>query len=89
MTTYVDCRVVTSIPTGEQIRKLALDRAWWSSTIPTGRLAIVAMTRLGFDYAMNWETFLDEPASRFRIFPSHSAACTWLGIDPPHWLSAE
>jgi hypothetical protein len=86
MSIYVDCRVVTSIPTREQIRKLALDRTWWRATMPIGRLVIVPMTRMGFEYANAWADFLDESESRFAVFTTHEQAAAWLGIPMPESL---
>ncbi|HEX4682022.1 MAG TPA: hypothetical protein VH277_04900 [Gemmatimonadaceae bacterium] len=78
MAVYLDCRVVTAIPSHEQIRKLALDRLFRSASIPPAKLAMVAMTRLGFALASAIEAFLDAPKSQVRVFTSHVEARDWV-----------
>jgi|SRR3954469_16931446 hypothetical protein len=78
MSIYLDCRVVTAIPSHEQIRKLALDRLFRGASAPPGKLAMVAMTRLGFALASALEAFLDASSSRVRVFTSHVEAREWL-----------
>src|SRR3954470_11350959 len=46
MPVFMDCRVVSSIPSQDEIRKLALSRIVRAQSMPVGRLAIVAMTQL-------------------------------------------
>lgn len=80
MAQYVDCRVVTSIPSSDAIRRLALDRLLMRAMMPTGRVAIVVMTRLGMDYASAWELFSDAPDGSVAVFTAHSQARAWLGL---------
>lgn len=83
MSIYVDCRVVTSVPNATQVRKLALDRIFRGRTTPLGRVAMVAMTPMGFEYARAWELFFSEGEGDLRLFTSHHAAHAWLGVPAP------
>jgi hypothetical protein len=82
MAFYVDCRVVTSIPGAEALRKLAIDRLIRSMSMPVGRLAIVAMTRLGFAFATTIADFLDDRGHEVEVFTTQRAANDWLGLPP-------
>jgi hypothetical protein len=82
MPIYMDCRVVSSIPSQEEIRKLALSRIVRAQSMPVGRLAIVAMTQLGFTFASGFELFLDDQKNEVGIFTTAEAARTWLGSPP-------
>jgi hypothetical protein len=78
MSVYLDCRVVTAIPSHEQIRRLALDRMFRSASTPPAKLAMVAMTRLGFALASAIEAFLGASSAHVRVFTSHVEAREWL-----------
>jgi hypothetical protein len=80
MSIYVDCRILTSVPSHDQIRKLAFERIVRAATIRPGKVAIVAMTRLGFALATAFEDFLARSAVEVSVFTSHVAARTWLGL---------
>jgi len=82
MSVYVDCSVVTSIPSEQAIRKLALDRLLLKASIDTGRSAIVAATPLGLEYARAWDEFTDAP-SELGVFNTHDRATEWLGLAAP------
>lgn len=80
MATCIDCRVLTSIPKPEALRKLAIDRLIRAMSMPVGRLAIVAMTRLGFAFATTIASFLQDRGQEVRVFASQHAANDWLGL---------
>jgi hypothetical protein len=81
MSVYCDCRVITSIPSHDQIRQLSFDQLFRDRTVPSGKFAIVAMTRLGFALATALGDFLDEGKDDVRTFTSHLAARAWLGLE--------
>jgi hypothetical protein len=80
MSSYVECGVLTSIPSDREIRKLALDRLLRRRDMPVGRSAIVASDLLGAAYATAWESFADEQLQDLRTFSTPGEACRWLGI---------
>lgn len=82
MSVYMDCRVISSIPSQDEIRKLALSRIVRAQSMPVGRLAIVAMTQLGFTFATGFELFLDDQKNEVGIFTTAEAARTWLQSPP-------
>lgn len=82
MPVFVDCGAVTSIPSEEAIRRLALDRLFRRASIDTGRAAIVAATPLGLAYATAWAEFTDAP-SELGVFDDHRQAAEWLGLVGP------
>ncbi len=81
MAVYVDCRVVTSIPSEAEVREIVIERLLRARTAPVGKLAIVAMTRLGFELATLFDAFSDDRAGDAAIFTNHDAARAWLGLD--------
>ena len=86
MAIYVDCRVLTSIPSREEIRKMALDRLYRGVAMPTGRAAIVVMTKMGQEYAAAWELFAGPQEGALSIFTTHAEAHAWLGVPVPKTL---
>jgi hypothetical protein len=80
MSYYVDCRVLTEIPSVEQIRKLAIDRLLHGAESKLGKIAIVVLTRLGVEYATAWELFADSPNEDVQMFTAPEAARKWLGL---------
>jgi hypothetical protein len=50
--------------------------------MPVGRLAIVAMTQLGFTFATGFELFLDDQKNEVGIFTTAEAAQAWLQSSP-------
>ena len=80
MSYYVDCRVLTEIPSVEQIRKLAIDRLLHGADSKLGKIAIVVLTRLGVEYATAWELFADSPNEDVQMFTAPEAARKWLGL---------
>jgi hypothetical protein len=86
MALYVDCRVLTSIPTRDEIRRLAIDRLVRATRTTNGRVAIVVMTRLGMDYAAAWELFGQSAEGPLAVFTSHADAHRWLGVTVPKAL---
>lgn len=83
MAVYVDCRVVTSIPSEAEVRGIVIERLLRGRTQAVGKLAIVAMTRLGLDLATLFDAFCDDRAGDAAIFTNHDAARAWLGLDAP------
>lgn len=83
MAVYVDCRVVTSIPSEAEVREIVIERLLRGRTHPVGKLAIVAMTRLGLELATLFDAFADDRADDAAIFTNHQAARAWLGLDEP------
>jgi hypothetical protein len=81
MSVYCDCRVITSLPSHDQIRQLSLDQLFRDRAAPSGKFAIVAMTRLGFALATALSDFLDRGKNDVRTFTSHLAARAWLGLE--------
>ncbi|HEX4683338.1 MAG TPA: hypothetical protein VH277_11540 [Gemmatimonadaceae bacterium] len=78
---YFDCRVITSIPSHDQIRQLSLDQLFRDRAVRSGKFAIVAMTRLGFALATALGDFLDRGGNDVSTFTSHLAARAWLGLE--------
>jgi hypothetical protein len=87
LSSFVDCRVLTEIPSTAEIRKLALDRLLEGAGHPMGRIAIVALTRLGMEYGAAWELFADSPKEDVQLFTSPEPARHWLGL-PKGWQAA-
>ncbi len=83
MAVYVDCRVITSIPSEAEVRGIVLERLLQARTVPVGKLAIVAMTRLGLELATLIDAFSDDRAGDAAIFTNHGDARAWLGLDAP------
>lgn len=81
MSLCVECGDLTSVPSDQEIRKLALDRLLRGRDMPVGRSAIVATSPLGVAYARAWEAFADERLADLRTFTSREEACEWLGIE--------
>jgi hypothetical protein len=89
MALYVDCRVLTTIPTREQIRKLALDRLFRGVSMPLGPVAIVVLTPLGVEFGRAWELFSDTASARVRMFTTDRQAREWLGLPAaPRWFDS-
>ena len=76
----VEIRVVTAVPSEAMTRKLAVDRVARATTQPLGRLALVAMTRLGFEFASTLELYLDGRGDGTRVFTDSTDARRWLGV---------
>lgn len=84
LSSYVDCRVLTEIPSSGEIRKLAIDRLFHAAECRLGPIAIVALTRLGMEYGSAWELFADSPREDVQLFTSPEDARKWLGL-PREW----
>jgi hypothetical protein len=87
LSSYVDCRVLTEIPSSGAIRKLAIDRLLEGADYQLGRVAIVALTRLGMEYGAAWELYADSPREDVQLFTSPEPARRWLGL-PKGWMPA-
>ena len=88
LSSYVDCRVLTEIPSSGEIRKLAIDRLLEGAGYELGRIAIVALTRLGMEYGAAWELYADSPREDVQLFTSQEPARRWLGL-PKGWTPSE
>src|SRR5581483_6804208 len=82
MSVVVDCRRATAIPTTGQIRRLALDRLLRRAVMPIGRLAIVADTNVGLEFANVFQTFADDDRDDVRTFTALADALDWLAAKP-------
>jgi hypothetical protein len=83
MSLFVDCRVVTSFPSEAELRQLASDRHERTKTMAGGRIAIVAMTRHGMQYANTWERLTE--SDDLHVFSTSEDARDWLGL-PRDWI---
>jgi len=80
MLVYVDCRILTSIPSHSEIEMLASERLFRAASTGNSKLAIVAMTRLGFAFALLLDSFLLASDDHIGLFTSHEDARAWLGL---------
>lgn len=80
MNVWVECRVVSAIPTDGEIRAMALGavRAFTGSAL--GRVAIIAMTARSFEAASLFELFADAPTDRLAVFTDPLQARAWLSL---------
>lgn len=76
----VECRVLTSIPSPEEIRELALSGVLRRSASTHGRLAIVTTTERAYEAASLLEMYLDAPADRLAVFTNPVQARAWLAL---------
>ena|SRR5579859_1993285 len=75
---YVDCRVLTSIPTQTETARLAADHVEHRDERGIGRTAIVVLTPTGFLFAQTWLQ-VNHPPGTFGVFTSQADAKAWLG----------
>jgi hypothetical protein len=78
MNVFIDCRVITALPTPDEIRSLALRELMSPSGIRHGRIAIVATTAKSYQAAQLFELFTDAPGDRLGVFTDPVAARAWL-----------
>jgi hypothetical protein len=76
----IECRVITSIPTSEDIRSLALCALLNRADAKIGRVAIVTTTARSYEAAGLFELFIDAP-NRLALFTDSSQARAWLAVD--------
>lgn len=76
----VECRVLTAIPSPEQIRELALSGVLRLGTPRYGRVAIVTTTERAFEAASLLEMYVDAPPDRMSVFTNPVQARTWLAL---------
>lgn len=78
MAIWVECRVVTSLPSDAEIRQLALRAVLSHASETHGRIAIVAMTARAYEAASRFELFADAPPERLSVFTDPIAAKAFL-----------
>ena len=78
---YVDCRVLTSIPTPAEIDAFAADLSSHRGAV-RGKAAIVVMTRMGMDYGDMWHAVAGSMNADIEVFTSPADARAWLGLPP-------
>ena len=81
MDVYIECRVLTGMPTPEELRSLALTSILHRGNARHRRMAIVATTARSYEAVSIFEFFSETPRHQLAIFTERSAACAWLGID--------
>jgi hypothetical protein len=81
MDVYIECRVLTGMPTAEELRSMALTSILHRGDARHGRMAIVATTARSYEAVSIFEFFSEASRNQLAIFTERSAACTWLGID--------
>ena len=74
MAIWIECRVVTSLPSDSEIRQLALRAVLSHASETHGRIAIVAMTARAYEAASRFELFADAPPERLSVFTDPGAA---------------
>jgi hypothetical protein len=80
MNLWIECRVMTSMPSEAEIRALALSVVLHHASVRVGRIAIVAMTARAYEAASHFEVFADAPADRLAIFTDPVQARIWLAL---------
>jgi hypothetical protein len=75
----IECRVITSIPTADEIREIALSALLNHADAKVGRVAIVATTARGYEAVSLFELFIDAP-QRLALFTDASQARAWLAV---------
>lgn len=80
MAIWIECRVMTSMPSEKEIRELALQAVLSHASETHGRIAIVAMTARAYAAATRFELFTEAPAERLGVFTDPVAARAFLGI---------
>lgn len=81
MDAWIETRVLTSIPTADEVRGLALSAILHRGDLRQGRVAIVATTAKGYEAASCFELFTDAPPDRLAVFTDPSQARAWLVLD--------
>jgi hypothetical protein len=81
MDVYIECRVLTGMPTPEELRGMALTSILHRGDVRHGRMAIVATTARSYEAISIFEFFCETSRNQLAIFTDRSAACAWLGID--------
>ena len=80
---YFECRVVTSVPTADELRTLALASIIRQAEARYGRVAIVATTAGCYEAASTFYFFCEPAPDRLALFTDPTEARAWLGLPPP------
>lgn len=83
MHVYLECRVVTSLPTADELRTLALASIIRQAEARYGRVAIVATTASCHEAASTFCFFCEPAPDRLALFTDPREARGWLGLGPP------
>ncbi len=75
----LECRVLTTMPSAEDIRAIALRAIMHRAEMRLGRIAIVATTAKSYEAASLFELYTDAPPDRVAVFTDPTAARSWLG----------
>ena len=81
MDIYIECRILTGVPTTDELRGIALSSILHQSEARHGRIAIVAPTARSYEAASTFELFCESAPGRLAIFTDPTEARGWLGID--------
>jgi hypothetical protein len=81
MDLFVECRVLTTLPTADELRAIALSSILHHIDSRLGRIAIVTTTARSYEAASTFELFSEFAANRLAIFTDSRQAKAWLGID--------
>ena len=79
MSLFIDCRILTAIPSHDEIHTLAFEPLFRPVVGGRARVAVVAMTRLGFAFALALDSFLCASEDDIGLFTSHIEARAWIG----------
>src|SRR5206468_2738305 len=77
----IECRVLTTMPTNDEIRTIALASIMHRADSRHGRVAIVGTTARSYEAASVFELFCEPAPDRLAIFTDRVQARHWLGID--------
>lgn len=77
---FVECRVLTDIPSNDEIRELALSGVLRRGPAKHGRVAIVATTERAFGAVSLLELYIDAPPDRVAVFTNPVQARAWLEL---------
>jgi hypothetical protein len=83
MDIFIECRVITTLPTPDEIRSIALRALMQRADVRHGRVAIVATTAKSYQAAQLFELFTDAPAERIAVFTDPLDARAWLAASRP------
>ena len=76
----IDCRVITTMPSADEIRNFALHILLNRADVAVGRVAMVATTARSYEAASLFELFIDAP-HRLALFTDPGHARAWLAVE--------
>jgi hypothetical protein len=80
MDLFIECRVITALPSADEIRALALRAILHHANNQYGRIAIVTTTARAYEAAILYELFADDPIDRLALFTDPLAARAWMDV---------